>query len=104
MAELSASGKVFDGWAGPIAAAFGVAYRKEEIEQIVYDPSNPASDPAIFPAVDPALRGVPSNIATRSSMIQNSTVANIHGSYDVKEAFTEWQVPLLAQTCRRSSS
>ena len=26
------------------------AYRKEEIEQIVYDPSNPASDPNIFPA------------------------------------------------------
>jgi outer membrane receptor protein involved in Fe transport len=30
-------------------------------------------------------------------MIQNSTVPNIHGSYDVKEAFTEWQVPLFAE-------
>ena len=49
-----------DGWgAGPIAAAFGLAWRKEEIDQIVYDPSNPASDPGIFPAADPALRGVP---------------------------------------------
>ncbi len=95
--ELSFSGKVWDGWAGPIQAAFGGTYRREGIVQIVDDPSNPASDPNITPAgSDPALRGVPSYIATRSSMIQNSTVANVHGDYDVKEAYTEWQVPLLA--------
>ncbi len=96
--DLSASGKLFDAWAGPVNAAFGVAWRKEEIEQIVWDPSNPSSDPNFFPAstaADPALRGVPSNIATRSSMIQNSTVANVHGNYVVKEAFAELQVPLL---------
>jgi iron complex outermembrane recepter protein len=95
--DLSANGKVWEGWAGPIATAFGVSWRKEEIEQIVYDPSNPASDPNIFPATgDPALRGVPPYSATRSSMIQNSTVANVHGDYQVKEIFNEWQVPLLA--------
>jgi outer membrane receptor protein involved in Fe transport len=97
VAEISTSGDVVDGWgAGPIAAAFGLTYRKEELEQIVYDPSNPASDPTVFPAADPALRGVSVNIATRSSAIQNSTVPNIKGSYDVKEAFTEWLVPLVA--------
>lgn len=97
LAELSASGIVSQGWgAGPIAAAFGVAYRKEEIDQIVQDPSNPASDPTFFPAVDPAVRGLPSNAATRTSAIQNSTVPNIAGSYDVKEAFAEIQAPLLA--------
>ena len=97
--DLSFSGEVWRGWAGPIAAAFGASFRKEKIEQIVYDPSNPSSDPAIFPASaaqDPALRGVPSNIATRSSMIQNSTVANVHGYYNVGEAFAEVQIPLLA--------
>jgi outer membrane receptor protein involved in Fe transport len=95
--DLAMSGKVADGWAGAIAAAFGISYRKEQLNQIVYDPSNPASDPNIFPATgDPALRGVPTYTATRSSMVQNSTVPNVHGSYDVKEAFTEWQVPLLA--------
>lgn len=100
VADLAMSGKVWDGWAGPIATAFGVAWRKEQIEQIVHDPSNPSSDPGIFPASaaqDPALRGVPSNIATRSSMIQNSTVANVHGNYQVKEIFNEWQLPLLAE-------
>lgn len=96
VADLAISGKVWDGWAGPIATAFGVAWRKEEIEQIVYDPSNPTSDPNARPAVDPALRGVPPYTATRSSMIQNSTVANVHGDYVVKEAFNEWQVPLLS--------
>src|SRR5690606_20799887 len=97
-ADLLASGKVRDCWAGPIVAAFGVSWRKEEIEQIVWDPSNPASDPAIrpaSPALAPALRAVPPYIATRSSMVQNSTVANVHGEYEVKEAFTEWQVPLV---------
>jgi outer membrane receptor protein involved in Fe transport len=93
--DLSASGKLFDGWAGPVAAAFGVSYREERIEQIVYDPSNPTSDPSVRPAADPALRGVPPYTATRSSMVQNSTVANVHGSYDVKEAFAELQLPLL---------
>jgi outer membrane receptor protein involved in Fe transport len=95
--DLSASGELFEGWAGAVAGALGVSYRREEIEQIVYDPSNPASDPNVFPAAgDPALRGVPPYTLTRSSMIQNSTVANVHGSYDVKEAFAELQLPLLA--------
>lgn len=97
VADLSASGELFQGWAGPVVAALGASYRREEIEQIVYDPSNPASDPGVFPAAgDPALRGVPTYSATRSSMIQNSTVANVHGSYDVKEAFGEIQLPLLS--------
>jgi iron complex outermembrane receptor protein len=97
--DLSASGKLWDAWAGPIVAAFGVSWRREELEQIVWDPSNPSSDPGFFPAsaaAAPALRAVPSNIATRSSMVQNSTVANVHGHYEVKEAFTEWQLPLLS--------
>jgi iron complex outermembrane receptor protein len=98
VAELSANGELWKGWgAGAIAAAIGVAWRKEEIDQTVEDPSNPASDPNVFPARNPAVRGVPSNANTRSSAIQNSTVPNIMGSYDVKEAFTEWQVPLLAE-------
>jgi outer membrane receptor protein involved in Fe transport len=29
-------------------------------------------------------------------MVQNSTVANVHGNYQVKEIFNEWQLPLLA--------
>src|SRR5690606_9228366 len=48
VADISASGKVSDGWAAPIVAAIGVSWRKEEIEQIVWDPSNPSSDPSIF--------------------------------------------------------
>jgi len=96
VADLSASGNLWRGWAGPISAAVGASYRKEKIVQVVHDPSNPASDPSLRPAVDPALRGVPVYSATRSSMVQNSTVANVHGSYDVKEAFAELQVPLLA--------
>jgi outer membrane receptor protein involved in Fe transport len=100
LADLSASGKLFDGWAGPVQVAFGASYRKESIEQIVYDPSNPSSDPAIRPAQlaqnAGELRAVPTYARTRSSMVQNSTVANVHGSYEVKEAFVELQIPLLS--------
>lgn len=97
VAELTASGKIWDGWgAGAVAAAIGLSYREEEVEQIVYDPSNPASDPNFFPARDPALRGVSSNVNTRTSMVQNSTVPNIYGGYDVKEVFTELHLPLLS--------
>lgn len=93
--ELSANGPVWEGWAGPVLGALGVAWRKEEIEQIVWDPSSPTSDPSDRPATDPALRGVPPYAATRSSMVQNSTVPNVHGDYTVKEAFVEVQMPLL---------
>ena len=38
--EIAANGKLFDGWAGPIRAAFGAAWRKETILQTTPDPSN----------------------------------------------------------------
>ena len=45
VAELSASGEVWEGWgAGPITAAFGLAYRDEDIFQIVRDRPTESSD------------------------------------------------------------
>ncbi len=41
MAELVASGEVFDGFgAGPVDAAFGISYRKEELDQRTLDPAD----------------------------------------------------------------
>jgi outer membrane receptor protein involved in Fe transport len=38
--EIAANGKLFEGWAGPIRAAFGAAWRKEAILQTTPNPSN----------------------------------------------------------------
>jgi iron complex outermembrane receptor protein len=38
--ELSANGKLFDGWAGPISAAIGASWRKESILQTTPNPAN----------------------------------------------------------------
>ncbi|MFO1502425.1 MAG: TonB-dependent receptor [Steroidobacteraceae bacterium] len=50
VAEVTASGKLFEGWAGPVQAAFGANYRREAVNQRVQaSQGNPAADPAFFP-------------------------------------------------------
>ena len=98
--ELSASGKVSDGWAGPISAAFGVHYRKESLDQKVQaSQGNPSADPLNFnvvPGNDPALRirGVPGGARNNSVEIQFSKVPFARGEYDIREVFSEALVPL----------
>jgi outer membrane receptor protein involved in Fe transport len=50
VAEVTASGNLFEGWAGPIQAAFGANYRREAVDQRVQaSQGNPAADPNWFP-------------------------------------------------------
>lgn len=50
VAEITTSGKLFDGWAGPIEAAFGANYRRESVDQRVQaSQGNPAADPIFYP-------------------------------------------------------
>ena len=72
IAELSASGKVANGWAGDISAAFGATYRKESVNQVVQaSQGNPAADPNFYPAWcnDPNVAGTVSNGAQCSAAI-----------------------------------
>lgn len=117
--ELAASGKVAEGWAGPITAAFGAHYRREAVDQKVQaSQGNPTADPFIYPAwcndgapqqqcLDQiaagtrppgaiGVRGVPVGVATNSVEFQFSKVPFIRGSYDVKEVFAETIVPLIS--------
>ena len=98
-AELSASGDVIEGWAGPISAAVGGSWRRDEIRQVVQDVTNPAGDPNDRPVLcdDPALglRGVTVADCTAPIGVQNSRVSNILGASDVWEAFGEVLVPLV---------
>jgi iron complex outermembrane recepter protein len=103
--ELSADGEIADGWgAGPITMALGYGFRKESFTQVVEvgPGGNVNADPRARPVManDPALgiRGVPGgNAASGNSVeIQFSNVPFARGSQHVKEAFTEFLVPLVS--------
>jgi iron complex outermembrane recepter protein len=92
--EILLTGKLFDGWAGPISTAFGVTYRKESLVQEPFPRDIEALGPPLnAPAL--GIRGIPGGFTGGSpNLIQFSTVPPIRGEYDVKEAFAEFQVPL----------
>lgn len=69
----SFSGRLFDGWAGPISAAFGAEWRKDKL-------SNNAGD-------------LPTPIRTDFSLQYGDSFA---GSTEVMEGFAEFEVPVLA--------
>ena len=96
--EVSLDGPIAKGWAGPISAAFGVHYRKESILQIALDATNPSGDPDARPAAfDPTIvRGIGTGMSGRTTAIQFASVPNLDGGYDVKEAFAEFSIPLIA--------
>lgn len=99
--EAAINGELFkDSWKpGPIAVAFGVDYRHSTLEQNVVDPTNPTNSPTYVavPRNNPAIgiQGIPATFAGVNSGVQFSIQANFRGKIDVKEAFSEVQVPLL---------
>lgn len=69
VAAVSANGDLFSAWAGPIGAAIGAEYRKEEIDAV--------ADP----------------VSERNGWHSSNRKA-ITGEYDVKEVFGELAIPL----------
>jgi iron complex outermembrane recepter protein len=92
--EVMLTGKLVDGWAGPISSAFGVTYRKEELVQTPYPYDVESLGPPLN-APSLGIQGIPGGFTGGSpNLIQFSTVPPIRGQYDVKEAFAELQLPL----------
>ncbi|HXS79673.1 MAG TPA: TonB-dependent receptor [Gammaproteobacteria bacterium] len=102
--EISANGKLAEGWAGPINMAFGYGFRQESFEQVVEvgPGGNINADPRFRPVMANntalGIRGVPVGaLASGNSVeIQFSNVPFARGEQDVKEAFTEVLVPLVS--------
>lgn len=88
--EAVASGSILEGWAGPITAAFGASYRKQEI---VSDCIRGCT--AGIRNTDPGLRGVPSGIEGDPDTQVFGSYADVDGSFDVKEVFAEASIPLV---------
>jgi len=102
--EFSADGQIAEGWAGPITMAFGYGFREESFDQVVEvgPGGNINADPTFRPVMANntalGIRGVPGGAAAsgNSVEIQFSNVPFARGEQDVKEAFTEFLVPLVA--------
>lgn len=92
--EVLLTGKLFEGWAGPISSAFGATYRKEALVQEAFPHDVEELGPPLnAPSI--GIRGIPGGFTGGSpNLIQFSTVPGIAGEYDVKEIFAEFQVPL----------
>jgi iron complex outermembrane recepter protein len=74
--ELSANGKLFEGWAGPVSAAIGASWRKESILQTTPNPANE------FPAfLNGALIGntIPTNPTVFRGVIPQGFYINQYG-------------------------
>jgi len=124
--ELTLSGDLGFGLpAGDISTAFGVSYRKDELNQRTVNPDDeypalpdgrllsslglmPAGLRGIVPETGgcapntalvgvPGLRFVPTSYCgdNNSSSVQFSSLRTVSGTSNVKEAFTEFQIPLL---------
>jgi outer membrane receptor protein involved in Fe transport len=100
--EVSADGQIAEGWAGPITMAAGYGEREESFVQVVEvgPGGNVNADPRFRPVLANnaalGIRGVPGgNAASGNSVeIQFSNVPFARGAQDVKEAFTEFLLPL----------
>jgi iron complex outermembrane recepter protein len=94
-AELVASGQFSEGWgAGPLSGAFGISYRKQELKsfetpEYLHDQSTPTNNV-------PGIRGVPGGFAGDIDIHQFDSFTNVNGELNVKEAFFETLVPIVA--------
>jgi iron complex outermembrane receptor protein len=102
--ELAANGEIWEGFgAGPVSMALGYAWRDESFIQYVQAPqgnvtTNPDGRPVAANNAALGIRGVPGGAAASGNSVefQFSKVGFGIGGFMVREAFTEFNVPLLA--------
>lgn len=87
VASVSARGDLFSTWAGPISAAAGAEYRREEVGQTSDDVATGVNDAT-------GIRGFPAVYANQRGGWLVTNVFPVAGSYDLWEAFGEVAVPL----------
>jgi outer membrane receptor protein involved in Fe transport len=94
--EANLSGDLFDGWAGPISFATGGEYRKISTD-VTSDPLSQVMPADYIAATAAGIRGLPGSIANSANagVGRFGNFQALSGSYNVKEAFVEVNVPLL---------
>jgi outer membrane receptor protein involved in Fe transport len=93
--EFALSGPVWEGWgAGTISAAVGASYRKQSLASDETGPN--VGFPGYFNTTTVGVRGLPSTINADPEIQLFDSAAPLNGGFDVKEAFAELNVPILA--------
>src|SRR5690606_38217855 len=87
--EISAAGTLAEGWAGPIAAAFGAGYRDESSVQTV-DPISGS-----YKEFTGGYLGFPMSLDGQLGGFDRGNPQPIAGSYDLWELFAEISMPLV---------
>lgn len=97
VAEFSVHGDLFELPAGAIAVAFGAGYRKEEFTQKTDSRSNTIRTGVVTLSNGQpyTIRGFPTGLINTLGGFERTNPQPTAGSYDVKEAFAEANVPLL---------
>lgn len=94
--EGSAAGDLFDLPAGAVSMAIGASYRTEQGNQTTDKRSNEIRTGAGLPGFPTGgIPGFANGIANSLGGYERTNPQPTHGSYDVKEAFVEFEVPLL---------
>jgi outer membrane receptor protein involved in Fe transport len=109
-AELLFTGDIWDGFGpGPFSMAAGLTYRDQSFWQrgqpqalMAYGPPRNADGSTAANGVNLGIRGIPSGFTGGSANLHEfSTVPVIKGSFDVSEAFAEFNLPLWESGPRR---
>ena len=92
--EGTFSGNLFDGWgAGPISAAVGGSYREQSLTSRETGLGAELDTPR---NTDLGVRGVPGSVQGDPDVHQFDSFSPINGAFNVKEAFAEINVPIIA--------
>jgi outer membrane receptor protein involved in Fe transport len=89
VAEVSASGGLFDFQGGTVSLALGASYRREAFTQVTDAQSQEIRTGAGIGAAFPA------GLVNTLGGFERTNPQPTHGTYNVKEVFTEIEVPLL---------
>ncbi len=94
--EATVSGAPLDGWAGPIAMAFGASYRNDKLDQFPRRPNIPAVDcPVPIPETVGYRNGsIPASYFDAANCFSYGGIPVVRGSFDVWEVFQETILPL----------
>ena len=109
-AEVLFSGDIWDGFGpGPFSMAAGLTYRDQTFWQrgqpqalMAYGPPRNVNGTAASNGIDLGIRGIPAGFTGGSANLHEfSTVPVISGGFDVREVFTEFNLPLWESGSRR---
>ena len=89
VAELSAQGGLFDIWGGTVSLAVGGSYRRDAFNQVTDAQSQEVRTGAGIGAA------FPTGLINTLGGFERTNPQPTRGSYNVKEAFIETEVPLL---------